>query len=67
MPKSKIIIVREPGGFLSARRVGLSMSVLAKRFGDPAFSELVLAHDALGIDPQKDIYAVPAHSATWVG
>jgi len=28
----------------------LAMSVLAQRFADPALGELILAHDALGVD-----------------
>jgi hypothetical protein len=35
------------------------MSVLAQRFTDPSLSELVLAHDALGVDPQQHVDAVP--------
>ena len=35
------------------------MSVLAQRFADPALGELVLAHDALGVDPQEHVHAVP--------
>ena len=29
------------------------ISVLAQRFADPALGELVLARDALGVDPQE--------------
>ena len=32
---------------------------LAQRLDDPALGELVLADDALGVDPQQDIHAVP--------
>jgi hypothetical protein len=59
VPKSKIIIVWESGRFLGARRLGLPMSVLAKRLEDPALSKLVLAYDALGVDPQQHVDAVP--------
>src|SRR6266567_157807 len=59
VPKSKIIIVWESGRFPGARRVGLPMSVLAKRLEDPALGKLVLAYDALGVDPQQHVDAVP--------
>jgi hypothetical protein len=35
------------------------MSVLTQRFTDPSLGELVLAHDALGVDPQQHVDAVP--------
>src|SRR5215471_8439918 len=35
------------------------MSVLAQRFTDASLGELVLAHDALGVDPQRHVHAVP--------
>jgi len=38
--------------------LGLAMSVLAQRFTDAALGEFVLAHDALGIDPQQYVHAV---------
>ena len=59
MPKSKIVIVLGRRRILITRRAGLFMSVLAKRFEDPALGELVLAHDALGVDPKEDVHAVP--------
>jgi hypothetical protein len=34
-------------------------SVLTQRLANPALGELVLAHDALGIDPQQHVHAVP--------
>ena len=36
-----------------------AISVLAQRFADPALGELVLAHNALGVDPQQHVHAVP--------
>jgi hypothetical protein len=38
---------------------GTSVSVLSQCFADPARGEFVLAHDASGVDPQKDVDAVP--------
>ena len=38
---------------------GLTISVLAQRFADPALGELVLAHYALGVDPQQHVHTVP--------
>ena len=35
-----------------------SSIVLPQRFADPALGELVLAHDALGVDPQEHVHAV---------
>ena len=35
------------------------LSVLAQGFVDAALGELVLAHDALGVDAQQDVHAVP--------
>jgi hypothetical protein len=35
------------------------MSVLAERFEDPALGELVRAYNALGIDAQQHVDAVP--------
>jgi len=35
------------------------MSVLAQRFADPALGQLVVAHDALGVDAQQHVHAVP--------
>jgi hypothetical protein len=35
------------------------MSVLAQCFADPALGELVLAYDALGVDAQQHVHAVP--------
>jgi hypothetical protein len=35
------------------------MSVLAKRLEDPALSKLVLAYNALGVDAQQHVDAVP--------
>jgi hypothetical protein len=35
------------------------MSVLAQRFAHAALGELVLADDALGVDAQRDVHAVP--------
>jgi len=35
------------------------MSVLTQRFTDASLGELVLAHDALGVDPQQHVHAVP--------
>src|SRR5262249_34925329 len=29
------------------------------RFADPSLGKLVLAHDALGVDPQQHVHAVP--------
>ncbi len=58
MPKTKITTVGSWIGFLGARRLRLPMSVLAKRFADPALGELVLARDALGVDPQQHVHAV---------
>ena len=37
-----------------------AISVLAQRFADPALGELVLAHNALGVDPQQHVHAVPS-------
>ena len=37
----------------------LAVSVLAQRCADPALGELVLADDALGVDPQEYVDAVP--------
>ena len=34
-------------------------SILPQRLDDPALGELVLADDALGVDPQQDVHAVP--------
>ena len=36
-----------------------SISVLPQGFADPALGEFILAHDALGVDPQEDVHAVP--------
>src|SRR5215467_3715714 len=36
-----------------------SSSVLKERCADPALGELVLAYDALGVDPQQHVDAVP--------
>jgi len=35
------------------------MSVLPQCFADPALGEFVLAHDALGVDPQQHVHPVP--------
>jgi hypothetical protein len=35
------------------------MSLLAQGFADPALGELVLTRDALGVDPQQHVDAVP--------
>lgn len=35
------------------------MSVLPQGFADPSLGELILANDALGIDPQQHVHAVP--------
>ena len=35
------------------------MSVLTQRFTDASLGELVLAHDALGVNPQQHVHAVP--------
>jgi len=35
------------------------ISVLPERVADPALGELVLADDALGVDPQQHLDAVP--------
>src|SRR5215813_10031404 len=35
------------------------MSVLTQRFTDASLGELVLAHNALGVDPQQHVHAVP--------
>jgi hypothetical protein len=40
--------------------IGACMSVLPQRFADPALGELVLADDALGVDPQQHVDAVPS-------
>ena len=36
------------------------MSLLAQGFADPALGELVLTRDALGVDPQHHVDAVPS-------
>jgi hypothetical protein len=46
-----------PKGLASGR--WLPMSFLAQRFADPALGQLVLAHNALGVDPQWHVHAVP--------
>ena len=38
---------------------GALVSVLSQCFADPAFRELILADDALGVDPKKHVDAVP--------
>ena len=50
--------VAVPNTCPSPRSLGetASISVLAQRF----VCELVLAHDALGVDPQEDVHAVPS-------
>jgi hypothetical protein len=35
------------------------MSVLTQRFTYASLGEFVLAHDALGVDPQQHVHAVP--------
>jgi hypothetical protein len=35
------------------------MSILAKGFADPALGELILTCDALSVDPQQHVDAVP--------
>jgi hypothetical protein len=51
---------RDPGHVTKCDRRSLPVSVLAQRFADPALDELVLAHDALGVDPQLNGHAVPS-------
>jgi hypothetical protein len=46
-PKFEIVADR-CGGALG----GFTVSVLTQRFADPALGEIVLADDALGVDPQ---------------
>ena len=53
--------VAVPNTCPSPRSLGetASISVLPQGFGNPALGEFVLAHDALGVDPQEDVHAVP--------
>jgi hypothetical protein len=39
--------------------IEVCMSVLTQRFTHASLGELVLAHDALGVDPQQHVHAVP--------
>jgi len=45
--------------FLSGQRVRRLRSVLEQCFADAALGELVLADDALGVDAQQNVHAVP--------
>jgi hypothetical protein len=59
LPTSKIITVRSLDGFLAPRRCRVATSLLPQRFADPALGELVLAGNALCVDAQQHIDAVP--------
>jgi hypothetical protein len=48
----------EPGQRCRAVSQDLAISILAERFVDPAFGELVLADEAPGINPQQYVHAM---------